>query len=141
MTYKEQLLDPRWQKKRLKILERDNWECQYCGSNKKTLHVHHLLYDSSKLAWECEDNCLSTLCEDCHAEFHKEVPAILSSIKFSIQKNLKDLFILNCAKEVFEEWCNLNDLIYLLWEVKDRQEEVLQTLREEHFSDVSNLTP
>ena len=31
MGYSEKLKDPRWQKKRLEILERDNFRCQYCG--------------------------------------------------------------------------------------------------------------
>ena len=26
-TYKQKLKDPRWQKKRLKVLERDDWKC------------------------------------------------------------------------------------------------------------------
>jgi len=31
MTYKEKLLDPRWQKKRLEVLERDGWACRALG--------------------------------------------------------------------------------------------------------------
>ncbi len=30
MTYAEQLKDPRWQKRRLEILQRDEWRC-LCG--------------------------------------------------------------------------------------------------------------
>jgi len=49
MKYSEKLKDPRWQKKRLKVLERDNWECKQCGEKEETLHIHHLLYDKDKL--------------------------------------------------------------------------------------------
>ena len=47
MTYKEKLLDPRWQKKRLEILNRDNFTCQCCGDDKKTLNIHHKYYNSN----------------------------------------------------------------------------------------------
>ncbi len=65
MTYAEKLKDPRWQKKRLKIYERDDWTCQKCGSTIKTLSVHHLKYDGSE-PWETKDEDLITLCENCH---------------------------------------------------------------------------
>jgi len=32
MTYAEQLKSPKWQKKRLNIMERDQFRCQDCGS-------------------------------------------------------------------------------------------------------------
>lgn len=66
LSYSEQLKHPRWQKKRLKILQRDSFECNNCGSKEKTLHVHHHNYERGKMAWEYDDNLLSTLCEDCH---------------------------------------------------------------------------
>lgn len=64
MTYSDKLKDPRWQKKRLKILERDNWRCQYCNDNKNTLHIHHFSYCDEP--WESEDIELITTCEICH---------------------------------------------------------------------------
>lgn len=66
MTYKEQLKDPRWQKKRLEIMERDGWQCQCCFDRDNTLTVHHKKYDNGKMAWEYENELLITLCEDCH---------------------------------------------------------------------------
>lgn len=65
MTYAEKLKDPRWQKKRLQILNRDEFKCTLCGDEKTTLHVHHLKY--SKEPWEIEDKFLKTLCQDCHS--------------------------------------------------------------------------
>lgn len=65
MTYAEKLKDPRWQKKRLEILNRDGWSCQFCGNTKSTLHVHHKAYQGNN-PWETDDDLLEVLCEDCH---------------------------------------------------------------------------
>lgn len=64
MTYSEKLKDPRWQKKRLKILERDNWTCVYCDDKEKTLHIHHEKYSGEP--WETNDDDLKTCCSVCH---------------------------------------------------------------------------
>lgn len=66
MTYKEKLLDPRWQKKRLEIFNRDNWECKQCGRTDNTLHVHHLSYENKKNPWDVSNKNLKTLCFICH---------------------------------------------------------------------------
>jgi 5-methylcytosine-specific restriction endonuclease McrA len=65
MTYKEKLKDPRWQKKRLKIFERDGWKCTECGRTELTLEVHHLSYSFSE-PWNEPDENLQTLCFKCH---------------------------------------------------------------------------
>jgi 5-methylcytosine-specific restriction endonuclease McrA len=65
-----QYKDPRWQKKRLQILERDNFECRSCTDNTQMLHVHHLLYDSNAKVWEYDDKDLITLCDTCHQAIH-----------------------------------------------------------------------
>lgn len=72
MEYLEKLKDPRWQQKRLKILERDNWACKNCGEKTETLVVHHLVYFSKKNPWEVHDGFLITLCETCHNPREKE---------------------------------------------------------------------
>jgi glutaredoxin len=66
MNYIEKLKDPRWQKKRLKIFERDDWQCTHCHSTEKTLHVHHIDYEKGLEPWEYKDEMLQTLCEECH---------------------------------------------------------------------------
>lgn len=68
MTYREKLLDPRWQKKRLEILNRDGWTCRYCGNDKQTLHVHHIHYEPGKQPWDAIPEHLVALCSDCHDE-------------------------------------------------------------------------
>lgn len=52
MTYTEQIKSPKWQKKRLKILERDEYTCKSCFNKEKTLHVHHLQYRKECNIWE-----------------------------------------------------------------------------------------
>lgn len=66
--YASALLDPRWQRKRLEIFQRDDWKCQHCGESDKTLHVHHRYeYRAGALPWDYHDHELQTLCVDCHA--------------------------------------------------------------------------
>ena len=64
--YRQKLLDPRWQKKRLAVLERDNWTCQFCLSRTQTLDVHHCRYRRGVEPWDYPLADLLTLCRDCH---------------------------------------------------------------------------
>jgi hypothetical protein len=65
-NYSELLRDPRWQKKRLEIMQRDEFSCQNCGDGESILNVHHKYYVSGKKPWEYDNVSLITLCEDCH---------------------------------------------------------------------------
>lgn len=70
-TYSDKLKDPRWQRRRLEILNRDDWKCLACGNHENTLHVHHKKYTGNP--WEAPDEDLETLCERCHnAEAYRE---------------------------------------------------------------------
>ena len=75
-TYSEKLKDPRWQKKRLKVLERDDWTCQCCSETKETLHVHHKKYAKSGNPWDSPMKDLKTLCEGCHDDARKRTKVI-----------------------------------------------------------------
>lgn len=72
MNYSQKLLDPRWQKKRLKIMERDNFTCTVCKNDKQTLHIHHKSYKGDP--WDAPDHFLTTLCESCHYKEHNIDP-------------------------------------------------------------------
>lgn len=61
------LQDPRWQKKRLEIMQRDGFKCQECGTTDEKLHVHHQYYVGRRDPWQYPNSCLQTLCETCHA--------------------------------------------------------------------------
>jgi len=69
--YAKALQDPRWQKKRLKIFERDKWKCRSCGDKKTTLHVHHIKY-TRKYPWSELNKNLRTVCSNCHRKEHKK---------------------------------------------------------------------
>ena len=66
--YIKKLKDPRWQKKRLNILNRDEFTCQKCFDNESTLNVHHKYYLNGNDPWDYPDEALITLCEECHKE-------------------------------------------------------------------------
>lgn len=63
-TYSEKLRDPRWQKLRLEVMDRDGFTCLRCRSKTKTLNVHHLVYHREP--WDSPLAELETLCEECH---------------------------------------------------------------------------
>jgi hypothetical protein len=68
IPYAQKLRDPRWQRKRLEVMQRDNFTCQSCGLDNKTLNVHHGYYQAGKDPWDYPTSSLTTLCEDCHEE-------------------------------------------------------------------------
>lgn len=70
-AYAEKLKDPRWQKCRLLILERDNFTCRLCGDDKTTLHVHHWEYQKGREPWEHDDVLMVCICAICHSNLHK----------------------------------------------------------------------
>jgi len=70
--YAKALQHPKWQKKRLKIMERDNWRCRECKNTEAQLHVHHLAY-TKRWPWNEENDNLITYCNACHARAHKLV--------------------------------------------------------------------
>ena len=73
MTYRQKLRDPRWQKVRLTVFERDEWRCQRpdCHSPEHTpLAVHHKNYISGRDPWDYPLTDLITFCEPCHDREH-----------------------------------------------------------------------
>lgn len=102
MTYQQKLKDPRWQKKRLEILERDNWCCQVCFSEESTLHVHHKKYNKSD-PWDIDNFYLITLCEECHQQE-------TVSRKVELEK-LNVFFIKHCSCRDLNAICDFLELI------------------------------
>jgi hypothetical protein len=91
-----QYKDPRWQKKRLQIMERDAFVCICCGDEESPLNVHHKKYIKDKKIWEYDDNNLSTLCESCHKEVHEikeKINDCLSDIPEMFLREHRDLII------------------------------------------------
>jgi len=67
-TYADKLKDPRWQKKRLEILNQNDFICQLCYEEGKTVNVHHLFYLPNHQPWEYPNFCYMVLCDDCHRD-------------------------------------------------------------------------
>ena len=68
--YKEFLKDGRWQRKRLEIMQRDDFKCKQCGAT-NDLQVHHLRYFNGRKPWEYSNEDLVTLCGKCHSLAHE----------------------------------------------------------------------
>jgi hypothetical protein len=75
LTYSDLLRDPRWQKKRLEIMERDKFRCRKCDDATSTLHVHHTYYWPEPVPieyrtppWDYDNQSLVTLCHRCHED-------------------------------------------------------------------------
>lgn len=66
MSYSDLLRDPRWQRKRLEVMERADFTCEDCGDTTTTLNVHHTFYAKGRKPWEYELDTLKCLCESCH---------------------------------------------------------------------------
>lgn len=57
-----------WKKR---ILKRDNFECQNCGSSKKLI-AHHILNFKTHIDLRYVDSNGIILCEECHKKFHSK---------------------------------------------------------------------
>jgi 5-methylcytosine-specific restriction endonuclease McrA len=64
--YSKLLQDPRWQQKRLLILQRDNWRCTACHDSRSNLQIHHGYYGRNMEPWSYPDESLFVLCDNCH---------------------------------------------------------------------------
>jgi hypothetical protein len=69
-SYSEKLQHPKWQKKRLEILDRDGFKCQLCMNENEQLVVHHKKYVKGKEPWDYDADHLITLCKSCHDKHH-----------------------------------------------------------------------
>lgn len=100
MTYIEKLRDPRWQKKRLEVMQRDEFKCQMCGCGDQTLHVHHRVYTRGKEPWEYELDDFITLCVECH----ENTEWMIQHIKADAQR--RDMYELDAI------WCEVFHFIH-----------------------------
>ncbi len=78
--YWQLLQDPRWQKKRLEVMNRAEFRCEACGDDKETLNVHHGYYEKGLMPWDYETRTLWCLCEECHMFAHEYLKGIQKHI-------------------------------------------------------------
>jgi hypothetical protein len=116
MTYSEKMKDPRWQRKRLEVFERDRWICQKCSSGKDSLTVHHLCYLQGVEPWDHPMELLLTLCERCHdLESKKTSYEKLQSLSFAVLQALRSKTEERISKRYSKRTSRFLDcLIYLL---------------------------
>lgn len=96
MSYAKKLQNPLWQKKRLEILQRDNFECTLCGCNDKELHVHHRWYQFGKDIWDYPNENFETLCYECHEYIETSIKDSFSDIQIIIRKTFLNQDDYNC---------------------------------------------
>jgi 5-methylcytosine-specific restriction endonuclease McrA len=84
-TYTQNLLSPKWKKKRTAILKRDNNACQNCGDTNQ-LQVHHCYYESGLKPWEYPDESLVTLCNDCHHRATYRLQNLIEGLEYTLRK-------------------------------------------------------
>lgn len=109
MTYYEKLQNPLWQKKRLEILERDNWKCVKCQSTENTLHVHHKTYDFDKEPWDYQDKNFITLCNKCHKEEELHKVYFNHTIKYLLKNGISYNDLLSIISDKFLETYEANE--------------------------------
>jgi 5-methylcytosine-specific restriction endonuclease McrA len=129
-SYAEKLKDPRWQKMRLQILERDNWMCQHCFATEKTLHVHHLAYAKGREPWDYPKGHLLTLCSDCHEAMPSEQSAYEAKLLENFRLKAKGPFDKHTVTAVFDRYEEVAYLFYLLWNNMSAQDDVIKALEE-----------
>jgi hypothetical protein len=113
-SYAEKLKDPRWQKKRLQVLNQDEFTCQSCYGTDVELHVHHIEYTQQN-PWDEPLYNLITLCKDCHKEIAgKQIE--FKEIGGAILKNLSPthfIEIINLLTKCHNNGLNPFDLMVL----------------------------
>jgi hypothetical protein len=78
MTYYDKLKDPRWQKLRLQVFERDKWTCRDCGATDRPLHAHHAFYEKGVEPWDYLPHTIMCVCDNCHEKRHRLIDTITS---------------------------------------------------------------
>ena len=107
MDYKEQIKHPKWQKKRLEILEENNWTCAACGNTDAQLHVHHTRYEKNKMIWDYSNYKLMAVCNECHKEIHR----IKDSIKEIIDINHTNTYSLKLIHDIILNISKFNSFL------------------------------
>jgi len=114
--YSEKLKSPKWQKRRLEILHRDNFTCQICGDAETELQIHHKTYSGEP--HEALDDELITLCKHCHkceTFASKNSLKIISVFKkgndFFAKLSDKSLYILKGSKSINNTYTEIDFVI------------------------------
>jgi hypothetical protein len=97
-AYVQKLKDPRWQKRRLQILSRDNFMCIQCSNTEECLNVHHRWYERGQEPWDASDDQLCTLCETCHEAERANRPDMEAALLKFLRKRFLSAELFQVAK-------------------------------------------
>lgn len=110
-----------WAKKRFKVLERDNFRCQYCGKNGKdvSLEVDHIIPKAK--GWTDDFDNLITCCRECNiGKWDEIVGTPINVWKFKVAEHEN-----KTIKWFFNEWNDLGNwtiekknLSFISWFIK-----------------------
>lgn len=137
-SYSEKLSDPRWQRLRIKILNRDKNRCTYCQTN-ENIQVHHLKYTGEP--WQAPESDLITVCDCCHRiledfktrfsdakilaikklDYLKDKHNVLYRVVFAETHKMPDLILLCRFKKEEQEvvyWGDFHELMAVMRELK-----------------------
>ena len=88
--YWQKLQDPRWQKKRLEVFQRDGFKCSDCGNKELQLEVHHEYYISGREPWEYPLSAFKTLCHPCHDQLKSGKEELRTTLDWEYYKSVED---------------------------------------------------
>lgn len=100
-----------WMETSKRIKARDHNTCQMCGCNDKPLSVHHLYYGEDGNI-HIPDDCLITLCEDCHLEQQDYKDLCRQSLE-ELRFELTDFEIYNLLEAIKTKYTSLTG--YPIW--------------------------
>ncbi len=116
--YSEKLKDRRWQQKRIRILERDDYKCRDCAGG-EFLNVHHCYYKGEP--WEVDDDLLLTLCRNCHAlrqDFEDALRLSIGRLSARLKASDVERFRVRFKRMMFEFENDLSKFIEKVYEGK-----------------------
>lgn len=130
IQYHNKLKDPKWQKKRLEIFNRDSFTCTLCGDKESTLAVHHKEYAKSGNPWDVDNSKLITVCEQCHQEIETALQYKIDIIKvgkiMGINNNL--LLCLSASNKVYFRLYDKNQNLIKGFPLEDEKVAVIDEL-------------
>lgn len=125
-SYTAKLRDPRWQKKRLQVFERDEFFCCHCQDGSKELHAHHLSYAPGKEPWDYPLSNFITLCCDCH----HELTVVLKKIQLATGDGRKAVaFKRLLALLEGEHWNTITGILIVLAKEPSRIEKIWDEIK------------
>lgn len=138
-SYSDKLRHPLWQKKRLEILQRDNFTCLLCGDTETELHIHHMEYIRGREPWEYENLVLKTLCKHCHLiveYFKKEKEAVLLCKKVPYEDDYVEFYVVCLVNDFFGDE---EVLVRHLFLTNNRDIKVYHTYSKREIEKISGL--